>query len=515
MRLWSKQFWLFFSAILVVAAAIRLYQLGSIPHGVTWDEAAIGYNGYAILTTRRDEWLVRLPISFQSFGDYKAPLAIYLNGIFTALLGMTPFAIRLPFALAAILAIAGWMLLQIELRLFSKYSAELALLTGFFLTLNPWHIHYSRIAFESGMSMSLAIWGLLLFTKVLHSKFSPRWLVLSAFSASTIAGSLYTYHSAKIVVPIMIVVVFFFVQKLHKASLTLSLPTVIFTLVLLVPLIKDTLFGPGAARAGVLLFNQGLAVPELWRAIITNVFKQLDPVFLLLGKHIATLRDGGGVWGFLHLSTYVLSVLAIPLAIRNRGYTRPLLFGLLVIAIGSLPAILATEAPHSNRGLFAVLGFLTLAMVCVRIFFRYKAVFGSIILVHIFLFVSYWQVYRSDFAKISATDFQDGYIEAFSIAREYELGSNGKQKVDKVLFSSEYGQPYIYALFVRQTNPIWYRGGSLNTYEFTDKIGVGDLNRANTLIVASASQDIPAEKAVALVYGSDGEVRFKLYLTDK
>src|SRR3990172_10276994 len=93
--------------ILLLAAGLRLYQLGQVPHGMYWDEAAIGYNGYAVLTTRRDEWLTRLPVSFWSFGDYKAPLAIYLNGLFTAVFGMTLWAVRVPFALSGVGVVLG------------------------------------------------------------------------------------------------------------------------------------------------------------------------------------------------------------------------------------------------------------------------------------------------------------------------------------------------------------------------------------------------------------------------
>ncbi len=52
-----------------------------------------------------------------------------------------------------------------------------------------------------------------------------------------------------------------------------------------------------------------------------------------------------------------------------------------------------------------------------------------------------------------------------------------EKQVEKILFTSDYGQPYIYALFVRETNPIWYRGGSLIKYEFKDEINMDDLSR--------------------------------------
>ena len=101
----AKQYLWSVILVLLIATVLRFYNLGNVPHGMTWDEAAIGYNGYAIFTTRRDEWLKRLPISFWSFGDYKAPLAIYLNGFFTFLFGMNLFAVRFPFAVFGVMAI--------------------------------------------------------------------------------------------------------------------------------------------------------------------------------------------------------------------------------------------------------------------------------------------------------------------------------------------------------------------------------------------------------------------------
>ncbi|MDA1079254.1 MAG: hypothetical protein O2840_01025 [bacterium] len=522
MQMWSRKFFLFLFGIVVLAIATRFYQLGSVPHGLTWDEAAIGYNGYAILTTRRDEWIVRLPVSFRSFGDYKAPLAIYLNGPFTYLFGLTPFAVRLSFAIAGVFAVLGWILLQHELRVFKRFSVELSLVAGSMLALNPWHIHYSRIAFESGLSLAFAVWGWLLLARALRAKRLVWWLVNGFGSAVLLSASIYTYHSAKIVVPIMSIVVFLFAIKSSKKSVLRILLIGLVSLLLLIPLLRDSLFGPGATRAGVLLFNQNYSLSTLLQMLVGNFFAQLSPAFLLLGKNIATLRDGGVVWGFLHPTTYVLCVIALPLSVWLKEQGRATMFAVLLVVVGSAPAILATEAPHSNRGLFAVLGFILLAVVGGVLLIKLvtkqgqmlqKSLLGLLVLLHVFFFISYEQAYFSKFAKESAVAFQDGYIEAFSIAREFELGQSNKPKVDKILFSSEYGQPYIYALFVRKTNPIWYQGGSLNTYEFSDRISVGDLNRVNTLVVATPSQGLPADRADHIVMGSNGDPRFEIYVT--
>src|SRR3990172_7308426 len=103
--------------ILLMAAFLRLWNLGSIPPGLTPDEASLGYNAYSILKTGRDEYGELMPIVFKSFGDYKAGLYVYLTVPFVALLGLTEFAIRLPSAVAGVTAV--WLVYKIVNELMS------------------------------------------------------------------------------------------------------------------------------------------------------------------------------------------------------------------------------------------------------------------------------------------------------------------------------------------------------------------------------------------------------------
>lgn len=114
-------------AILLLASLLRFYQLGRVPQGMAVDEVAIGYNGFAIWQARRDEWLEFLPISFRSYGDYKAPLAIYINAFSTAIFGLNLWAVRLPFTVFSILAVLGIYCLVRELLKQNKINKRLAL----------------------------------------------------------------------------------------------------------------------------------------------------------------------------------------------------------------------------------------------------------------------------------------------------------------------------------------------------------------------------------------------------
>ncbi|MFZ5845558.1 MAG: glycosyl transferase, partial [Patescibacteria group bacterium] len=91
--------------ILIIAATLRLYRLSVIPPGVNRDEASIGYTAYSLLKTGRDEYGRFLPLSFQSFGDWKLPLYIYTTTLFVKIFGLSELAVRLPSAIAGILTV--------------------------------------------------------------------------------------------------------------------------------------------------------------------------------------------------------------------------------------------------------------------------------------------------------------------------------------------------------------------------------------------------------------------------
>jgi len=436
---------------------------------------------------------------------------------------MTLWGVRLPFAVSGVFAIVGFGFFVYQLLPKEKYRLEWAVMGSTLLALNPWHIHFSRIGFESGMSLFFAVWGWvgLLYLLQLKRVKLMVFLMLTGAIAVFLAASMYAYHSPKLVVPLITLVLLAYqvaVAKQKRTVLLRSLAVFFAAAVMLFPLVKDVLFGDGGARMGELLFFQQGATTSVWVNIWQNTLLQLSPSFLLDGA-TTTLRHGGKFWGYLYPTTFIFSLLGIT-AVFHKKISRFSLLGIALVFIGILPAILGNDVPHSNRALFALLGYLLLAISGARLLFQIfrhsigrTTLIGISILLHLFFVLNFFQQYFVTFAQASVIDFQDGYLEAFSIAREYEKGENGKKQVDKILFSSVYGQPYIYALFVRKTNPIWYRGGSLNVYEFTDEISIGDLSRENTLIVATPGQDMPVQEATHIVMGSDGSVRFEIYVT--
>jgi 4-amino-4-deoxy-L-arabinose transferase-like glycosyltransferase len=474
---------------------------------MTWDEAAIGYNGFAILNTRRDEWLNRLPVSFMSFGDFKAPLAIYSNGFFTALFGMNLWAVRLPFVLTSIFSVVGMMLLTEKIS-----QRKWALAAGAIMALSPWHIHYSRAGFESGMSLFFFIWSLYFIFTYLKSKQKRIWTM--GLAVIFAVAAIYSYHSAKIVVPSVMLVLVIKYRREFLNRLFQSIGVGVAGIAMLIPMLRDSVAGQGLERLGTTVLDD-LAGFELISLVFKQFMLHLSPLFLIMGE-TTTLRHGDGKWGVLFPTTLVLVVIGLGFGLNylknKKGANELFYLGFFILVLGLMPAALGEEVPHSNRALLALPGFILLAVYGLKSLATckkdiiLKSIFGSIALVHFLLFVAFISDYFTVFAKSSAVDFKDGYLEAFEFVVPFE------EEVEKILFTSDYGQPYIYALFVRQTNPIWYQGGSLIKYEFRDEINLGDLARNKTIVVASNKDEMGLSQADKLIYGSDDEVRFKIYL---
>jgi hypothetical protein len=336
------------------------------------------------------------------------------------------------------------------------------------------------------------------------------------------------------------------------------------------PLIWDAFFGSGLERAGTLVFSLDKSGGEKLLIIIRHLLFHLSPQFLVKGA-VSTLRHGPGQFGALLALTYFLCLAAMLILLlsllgqalqfiarRQAGQSLARLGKLLKVSdnqsqwqlylhwfiisstwilLGLLPAALGKMVPQANRALLALPGFLLLALLGIQLLAQYLGKLQQVlvrqwlsswpnlsqtklssrlsqVILAVFLinFAFYLHYYYTNFAQNSADAFQQGYLPAFHLVTDYEYGRHGKPEKQKIVFTSDYGQPYIYALFVRQTNPIWYQGGSLIKYEFKSQVDMGDLSRENAVIVASGQDELPLNKADHVIYGTDGSVRFKIYV---
>ena len=192
---------LLITAILILAAALRLVNLQSNPIGFNDDEAAFGYNAYSIIKTGMDEWGRFMPFpAFESFGDWKLSGYLYLVVISEAILGPNVFAARLPSALIGIAAVYATYLLTKELFKRERNAKAYGLMAAFLLTISPWHIIASRNAFESDILIFTITISLFFFLKSLEQKAYLKYALIG------FVASFYIYRSAWIFLPLFSII---------------------------------------------------------------------------------------------------------------------------------------------------------------------------------------------------------------------------------------------------------------------------------------------------------------------
>lgn len=527
--------------ILLIGVFIRGYQLGNLPNGLTWDEVAIGYNGRAVWQIHRDEWLEFMPLTFRSFGDFKAPVAVYITGLFTTLFGISAISIRLPFFIAGIISLGGFMWLCWELLNFDNHSISSTqkkvtlLISALLVSFSPWHILFSRVGFESGMALAQILLGASMLLSAIRMKriWLSRMMLLTSIVLFAIAP--YIYHSSKLVAPLL----FFFLMLILFGTMKLSIKSLVLSISLfvigLLPLIYLSIFGQALERAGVTIFATGLSCHTLG-LLVKGVLSHLSPMFLLFGE-TDSLRHSTGQLGVLSRPSLILAILTgvvgirQVLANRHTHYKWPwnwwLIIGLGWTLIGLLPAVIGTEVPHPNRALLALPGFLSLAVLGVVIIsdwlsqqkkFKLKYLSWQTFIIIIFILETmclsrFTYNYFGQYQKMIGDDFLTGYWQAARLAYDYSIGNN-QPAVEQVLFSSKYGQPYIYLLAANNLDPVAFHNGALVRFLFPDQITVGDLQRQRTLLVATKYDQLEEVEPDHIIADKYGEPRFYFYLVN-
>lgn len=235
--------------IVVLAFIIRVYQINKLPPGLYDDEVAIGYNAYSLFTYGKDEYGEAYPLWFKSFGDYKLPVYIYSDIVPIAIFGKNELAVRFPSVLFGALTVLFLYLflrnlLSLEHKILKDKFQNIPLISSFILAITPWHIHFSRGAYESVVSVCLYMIGCWQATVFYKNKKIP-YLVISLFFL-TLAS--YTYHSFRILTPITILVIFYFLFSKKFINIKNIFLLALYIIVLHIPWLLFTFGSHGYTR---------------------------------------------------------------------------------------------------------------------------------------------------------------------------------------------------------------------------------------------------------------------------
>ena len=280
MKKWNKKLLV---AIIVIAGALRLYGLNEVPVSLFGDELDVGYHAFSILKTGKDYSGNSWPLHFQSLAEWRTPLYLYSCVPTVALFGISPLGVRLPAAIFGILGVWGISLLVNEIlgqKKFSIFNFQFSIgeVAALMLAISPWHIQYSRAAFEVTQLLAFLIFGLYFFFRSVNNGRHPERVkrvegsrrdstassVRQASFQNDRDGGKYLwlsvvlltftpwiYSTAKLFTPLLLLALFILWRKelfrLPKRQLTKA---VVAGLMVGLPVVFSTLFGGGSQRFG-------------------------------------------------------------------------------------------------------------------------------------------------------------------------------------------------------------------------------------------------------------------------
>jgi 4-amino-4-deoxy-L-arabinose transferase-like glycosyltransferase len=337
--------------ILLVTLFLRVYELGDIPPGLHYDEAAT-----AILASEIAEGKSH-PIFIEAYTGEEA-LFFYLAGASMRLLGASAFSLRLTSALIGVLTVL--ITYQLAREMFAhqgvKDSHWLALFSAALLATSYWHVTLSRYGFRAisqPLLQALTLWCL---WRGLRQE-SIGWLALSGVFCGATA---YTYLASRIFPLILLLVflaLFIFDKRNLKRRLSQVAVFVVPAVVVFAPLGFYFLTHPQAFSVRInqlSLFNpelnQGDVLGTFWRAA-RLAFGMIG----LRGEPLWRFNIPGKPVFSWPLSLFLLLGLALSLVklMRGRGLERVFHFLMLVwLPVMFLPSILAVkEVPSALRSI--------------------------------------------------------------------------------------------------------------------------------------------------------------------
>lgn len=533
--------------IVIIAAVLRLWQLGNVPIAPDWDEAALGYNAYSISKTGHDEYGKFLPVVLRSFDDYKPALYAYLIIPLIPIFDLNAFSVRLPSALFGIFTVFAVFFLIRELFRNYKYKDYLALLTSFLLAISPWHIQVSRVAFETNVGLSFNVFAALFFLKGLKK---PWMLSLSAIFA---ALSLYTYQSEKVFTPIfMLILLLIYLKEFIKIPKTYKFLFFATGLLVILPMLfyistnKESLLRAKATSIfanqtqllqnnvvnlkidkenkdviGALLDNRRI---EYTKTIIGNYISHYDLNWLIIkGDNI---RHHAPNMGLLYLWELPFLLFGVYKFIFGDFDKKTKLFILSWFLIAPIPASITTGVPHALRTLnflptwqiFIAVGILFALQKISNIKYQISKIhikyliFTFYLLFFIFNFLYYLNQYFIQQNYFNASDWMYGWKEAANYV------SVNQARYDKIIVTDKMplDRGYMYFAFYLKLSPSEYQKYSLKEsggfdtthyfgkYEFRPINWIEDSKNPTTLFVGNPNEFPNKDKALKIINFPNG-----------
>lgn len=527
------------TGIFLLGLILRIVFLDISPVGFNADEASLGYNAYSLIKTGKDEWGESFPLVFRSFSDYKPGLYVYLTIPFVFIMGLNEFSVRLPSIILGAFAVV--LIYFLSKEIFRKESVALA--SAFLLSISPWHIHFSRGAWETNVATFFMLLAVYSFVK--SSKFHPYlWISVLAFIAS-----MYTYQSTRLVVPILgLLLVIFYSKRLLVRG---NIPLLTLAVILLLPLMFTLVSTAGLARfQGLSIFNdpgplnrineergQHQDPASAWAKFFHNKVEtytgnflghyldHFDPNFLFIsGDPLKRnkIPDMGQMYSFEIITIF----LGLYSSLRNRYVNSKII--LLWLLVAPLASSLTYQTPHALRAHNMVIPLILISGVGLGMLWeyvwrlantvRYLALISVVLAVGISL-AFFLERYFVHLPKQYSLEWEYGFSQAVEFIRQ------NQDKYQKTVITDRYDQPYILLLFYSKYDPAKYQEGekiigdnkfgfstitSFDNFEFRP-IAKEEISKTkNTLFVGTNEEIGDNGSILKVIHFPNGDVAFKI-----
>jgi 4-amino-4-deoxy-L-arabinose transferase-like glycosyltransferase len=329
-------FLLLVGAIGLAGLALRVVDLGTIPPGLHFDQAANGLLGLEILGGAR-------PVFFPSYTG-REPLFMYLIAGLSALIGPGVVALRLAGALSGVGAVVGLAFLGSVL-----FSRRVGLAASAFLSGLSWHLHISRLGERTIMVPLLDILALL----ALWLGFRRRSVPLAALGGALVGLQLYTYPSSRFFILALITIALIeLVVGLWRRTMLLGVVATLAALLVALPLAGYFASHPAEflGRADqVAIWNTGRAGPSAVAALVQSARQTLGMFFILGDQDWKYNLGGQPVFDPVTAALFLVGIGVALWRWRGRAERACLIWGVWLL----VPGFLSIDAPQFMRTLGA------------------------------------------------------------------------------------------------------------------------------------------------------------------
>lgn len=499
--------------IILLSFILRFWDISQIPPSLSHDEVAIGYNAWSILKTGKDEYGTRYPLLFRSFDDYKLPGYIYSTVISEELFGLNEVGVRFPSVILGSLTVLCLFFLCKEIFHNKKEGLLISIISTVVLAISPWHINFSRTAFEANASLFFIVLG---FLSLLKSRKKPQWLIVSSVS---FVVSLYFYYTARILIPFC-VLSFLVVYKdkfiVAKKWIVISALFGILLLLSIFPYFLTT----GLSRVNqVSIFNDKSLTNPYSEAILRNNNSYIAKIFY--NRRLAYLQEfldnylknfapdfyfatGTGPMGLLYIWELPFFLYGIFLLFKEKDKIK----WIILIWFFAVPLAggLTTGQPNALRTLPNVVPSAIFTGVGLYYFYerhkKNKPIFVGLSFVILFFFLRFLVLYFDYQANKTSISWGDGHKQLSQFLKE----NNSKYK--SIYITGEYWKPYIYILFYTAYNPSLYQ--KFGTQDTIDTMHFGsswDTTEVSNNLAYLDFSTLPKDKTLLVLTPSDYKVQ--------